>query len=82
MELNKVYNGHIKGFRYNAEWAFVTISTDSDASASLIIGSKQDYPMSELIQLKQCSSIDYRYLGDKKVNDKDYPRLRIESINF
>jgi hypothetical protein len=80
-DLNKTYNGRIKGFRYSNEYAFITVDV-ADATTSLIIGKKPDYPMRELMVLKECSSIDFKCTDVKTVNGVDYPKLFIESINY
>ena len=75
------YNGQIKGFRYNNEYAFVVVKVE-DATASLILGTKEHFPMKELMELKSCSSIDFTCKGEKTVNNVAYPQLRIECVNF
>ena len=80
-ELNKMYTGTIKGFRYNTDYAFVTVNV-AGANTSLIIGKKTEFPIKDLMEIKQCSSIDFECTGTKNINGTDFPKLRVNSINF
>lgn len=80
-EEDKVYNGLIKGFRYTNDYAMVVI-TINDANASCILGTKSEFPIKDMMELKACGSVDVKYKGVKNVNGVDYPKFGIESINF
>ena len=79
-ETNKQYNFSVKGFTYLKDWAFIVFAADA-ANYKVIIGSKQQFPMSELMMLKG-NSVEVTYRGVKNINGIDYSQFSLDCIAF
>lgn len=77
----KKFTVSVKGFTYIKEFAFLTVTIDGNTER-VILGSKSDFPMSDLFQMKQADSVDLTQREDKIVNGVTYKQFRLESINF
>jgi len=80
-ELNKEYSFSVKGFTYIKEWAFLVIDTFL-GNQRIIIGSKSDFPMTEMFAMKQAASVAVTYKGVKNINGVDYHQFRLDCIEF
>ena len=77
----KKFTVSVKGFTYIKDFAFLTVTVDGNTER-VILGSKSDFPMSDLFQMKQADSVDLTQREDKVVNGVTYKQFRLESINF
>ena len=77
----KKFTVTVKGFTYIKEFAFLTVTVDGNTER-VILGNKQDFPMSDLFQMKQADSVDLSEREPKEVNGQTYRQFRLESINF
>lgn len=71
----------VKGFTYMRDYAAITVNID-DSVQKVIIGSKTDFPMTEMFQLKQAESVELEEREPKEVNGVKYRNFRLLSINF
>ena len=72
---------NVVGFTYIKDYAALTAKIN-DKLERIIIGSKSEYPMSEMFMLKQAESITVLELAPKTVNGTEYKRFALQSINF
>jgi hypothetical protein len=77
----KNYSVAVKGFTYIKDWAFLTVSIENTIQR-ILIGTKSDFPMSEMFQLKQADSVELTERDPRTVNGVTYRNFRLESINF
>jgi hypothetical protein len=77
---DKSYNAVIKGFTYIKDYAFLTIFFGGH-NHNVIIGAKHDNKISDLVQLKGMS-VEFTYLGEREVNGKSWPNLRMNCLSF
>ena len=78
---NAPVNANVQGFTYIRDYAALTAKI-GDKLERIIIGTKQDFPMSEMFMLKQAESITVLELAPKTVNGTEYKRFALQSINF
>lgn len=80
-EANKEYSFSVKGFTYIREWAFIVIST-FNGDQRILIGSKSDFPMTEMFAMKQATSVSVTFVGTKNLNGIDYNRFQLNCVEF
>ena len=80
-EVDKEYSFSVKGFTYIKEFAFLVLDTFLGAQR-IIIGSKSDFPMTEMFAMKQAASVSVTYKGVKNINGEDYHQFRLNCIEF
>ena len=77
----KTFTKSVKGFTYIKDYACITVELDN-ATHKVIIGDKLNFPMSDMMQLKQAESITFTEREPKTVNGVVYRRFSLDSINF
>lgn len=77
----KSFTISVKGFTYKKDYAFLTVNIESTLQ-SVLIGTKEQFPMSEMFQLKQAESVTLTERDPRTVNGVEYRNFRLESINF
>ena len=78
---NAPINKAVKGFTYIKDYAFITVDMDGKIER-VLLGTKSDFPMSDLFQLKQADSVTLIEREPRTVNGVEYKQFRLESINF
>lgn len=78
---NATFTKPVKGFTYVRDYAAITVDFDGK-SEKIIIGSKAQFPISDMFQLKQAETITIREIEPRTVNEITYRRFVLESINF
>ena len=71
----------VKGFTYKKDYAFLTVMVDNTLQ-SVLIGTKDQFPMTEMFQLKNAESVLLTERDPRTVNGVEYRNFRLESINF
>ena len=79
-EEGKKYSASIKGFNYRGDFAMLVVDMNGK-NESLIVGTKQDNPIQQIIGLKGLTA-EFTYRGMKNVAGKDYPRFSLDCISF
>lgn len=79
--MSKLFKVSVKGFTYLRDYAALTVSIDNTIQ-KVIIGTKSDFPMTEMFTLKQAGSVELEERESKEVNGVKYRNFRLLSINF
>jgi len=78
---SKTFTKAVKGFTYIKDYAVITVDLDN-STQRIIIGDKLSFPMADMFMLKQAESITFTEREPKTVNNVEYRRFSLDSINF
>jgi hypothetical protein len=80
-EENAIYNGKVTGFSYIGEYALIKANIE-EKSVGAIIGTKKEFPMSEMFALKQAPSVNLQFVKTKKTDKGEYQQFWLTEICF
>ena len=78
---NATFTKPVKGFTYVRDFAAITIELYGKLER-VIIGSKDQFPMRDMFELKQAESVTIMEIDPRTVNGQTYRRFVLQSINL